>query len=96
MDAETPEAPKSSDATSPNEVVRESHLRSVLKAVSWRVLATLTTMVIAYIVIGDISSALKIGAVEVVAKMLIYYFHERAWAQIPLGSVRKLVPSGNK
>ena len=46
-------------------------------------------MVIAYIVIGDISDALKIGAVEVVAKMLIYYFHERAWAQIPLGTVRQ-------
>ena len=69
----------------------------MLKAVSWRVLATLTTMVIAYIVcvpIGDISDALKIGAVEVVAKMLIYYFHERAWAQIPLGTVRQWTEIG--
>ena len=47
-------------------------------------------------VIGDIRDALKIGAVEVVAKMFIYYFHERAWVQIPLGTIRKLIPSGNK
>ena len=88
MDAEPPNTPKSTDP-SETEIIRESPLRSVLKAVSWRVLATFTTMVIAYIVIGDISDALKIGAVEVVAKMLIYYFHERAWAQIPLGTVRQ-------
>ena len=85
MDAEPPQTPNITDSNQ-TEVIRESPLRSVLKAVSWRVLATLTTMVIAYIVIGDISDALKIGAVEVVAKMLIYYFHERAWAQIPLGT----------
>ena len=88
MDAEPPQTPSTTDSNQ-TEVIRESPLRSVLKAVSWRVLATLTTMVIAYIVIGDISDALKIGAVEVVAKMLIYYFHERAWAQIPLGTVRQ-------
>ena len=92
MAIDTPESPKSSGT----EVIRESPLRSVLKAVSWRVVATLTTMVIAYIVIGDVKDALKIGAVEVVAKMLIYYFHERAWAQIPLGTVRNLLPTGTK
>ena len=93
MDAPTPE----NDTESTKEKLpRESRLRSILKAVSWRILATLTTMVIAYIVIGDIRDALKIGAVEVVVKMLIYYFHERAWVQIPLGTIRKLIPSGNK
>ena len=88
MDAEPPQTPITTDSNQ-TEVIRESPLRSVLKAVSWRVLATLTTMVIAYIVIGDISDALKIGAVEVMAKMMIYYFHERAWAQIPLGTMRQ-------
>jgi uncharacterized membrane protein len=51
--------------------------------------------VIAYLVTGKIDDALKIGAVEVVAKMAIYYFHERAWARFPLGTVRKLLPSEN-
>ena len=83
MDAAKPE---SETAT---EVIRESRLRSVLKALSWRVLATLTTIAIAYFIVGDVKVALKIGAVEVVAKMAIYYLHERAWAQVPLGTLRR-------
>jgi uncharacterized membrane protein len=84
MDAANPETESAAIR-----VIRESRLRSVLKALSWRVLATLTTIAIAYIILGDVKTALKIGAVEVVAKMAIYYLHERAWAQVPLGSVRR-------
>ena len=84
---------KQIDAAQP--VVKESRLRSVLKAASWRVLATLATIGIAYIVTGKIDDALKIGGIEVVAKMIIYYFHERAWAQVPLGTVRKILPEQN-
>ena len=77
-------------------IIRESRLRSVLKAVSWRVLATLTTVVVAYFVIGNVGDALKIGSVEVVVKMGIYYIHERTWAHLPLGAVRKMLPTGSK
>ncbi len=69
--------------------LRESRLRSVLKGLTWRVLATGTTILIALIVTGDIKPALQIGAVEFVAKFVVYYLHERAWAQAPLGSVRR-------
>ena len=75
---------------------RESHLRSLLKGLSWRVLATLITVVVAYFVIGNVADALKIGGVEVVVKMGIYYIHERTWAQLPLGAVRKMLPIGSK
>ena len=77
-------------------IIVESRLRSVLKAVSWRVLATLTTMVIAYFVTGNVGDALKIGSVEVVVKLVIFYLHERTWAQLPLGAVRKMLPTGSK
>ena len=77
-------------------IIVESRLRSVLKAVSWRVLATLTTMVVAYFVIGNVGDALKIGSVEVVVKLVIFYLHERTWAQLPLGAVRKMLPTGSK
>lgn len=70
---------------------RESHLRSILKALSWRFLATLTTFIIAYAVTGKFSFATSIAGVEVVTKMLIYYFHERAWQMLPRGSIRQLV-----
>ncbi len=70
---------------------RESHIRTILKTLSWRIVATSTTIVIAYFVFGDISSALKVGGIEFFAKMLIYYVHERAWQLAPRGSVRTIV-----
>lgn len=64
-----------------NETVlyRDSHSRSVLKAVSWRVLATFTTIIISYFVTHKLSYALSIGSIEVVAKLFLYYGHERLW-----------------
>lgn len=70
---------------------RESHLRTILKTISWRIIATTTTVTIAYFVFGDIANALKVGGIEFFAKMLIYYLHERAWQLAPRGSIRKLV-----
>lgn len=69
---------------------KESRLRSVLKTFTWRILATATTVTIAYFIFGDIENALKVGGIEFFAKMVIYYFHERIWQAIPYGSVRKL------
>ena len=69
---------------------KESHLRSVLKGLTWRIIATTTTISIAYIITGEINSALKIGAIEFVGKILIYYLHERAWLLLPRGSVRNV------
>ena len=62
---------------------RDTHLRSLLKGLTWRMLATFTTVVIAWIVVGDVTVALEIGAIEVVAKVAIYYLHERVWEWIP-------------
>lgn len=70
---------------------RESHIRSILKTLSWRIVATTTTIVIAYFVFGEISSALAVGGIEFFAKMVIYYFHERIWQLAPRGSVRKIL-----
>jgi uncharacterized membrane protein len=65
---------------------RESNARSLLKAVSWRVIATMTTILIAWLVYGDIKPALAIGGIEFIAKFLIYYLHERAWQVVPHGT----------
>ncbi len=64
---------------------RETNSRSIIKTISWRVLATLTTMVLVYIFIGDLTIAVSVGGIEVVLKMLIYYFHERFWDKIKFG-----------
>ena len=65
---------------------KESKVRSALKGLSWRIIATLTIILIVYVKTGEIESALEIGAIEFVVKYLLYFAHERAWAQIPLGS----------
>lgn len=71
-------------------VKKESHLRTILKTVSWRIIATTTTVTIAYFIFGDIENALKVGGIEFFAKMIIYYVHERAWQLAPRGTVRSI------
>ena len=68
---------------------KESHLRSILKGFTWRIIATTTTVTVAYFVIGDASSALKIGGIEFIGKIFIYYLHERAWQLAPRGFIRR-------
>ena len=75
-------------------ITRESHLRSLLKGLTWRVLATLTTVCVAYWILLErenaVREALTIGGVEFFAKLGIYYLHERAWQKVPIGTVRKM------
>ena len=57
-------------------------LRSLFKTVSWRMVGTLDTITISYVITGEIRSALSIGGIEVFSKMILYYFHERLWAKV--------------
>jgi len=70
--------------------LRESRLRSVLKAITYRITGTLTTMGLAYAVTGEVVTALAIGSVEPVVKLVVYYLHERAWQNVPIGTIRRL------
>ncbi len=65
--------------------VTESSMRSVLKGFTWRLVATFSTMVIAYLITGETGMALKIGGIEFVAKIAVYYVHERIWLRISFG-----------
>lgn len=56
-----------------------SHLISFVKGISWRIVGTLDTMLIAYFVTGKVDMALSIGSVEVFTKIILYYLHDRAW-----------------
>lgn len=69
----------------------ETKKRSILKAISWRTWATLTTAVIVYIFTGEFALAITVGLLEVFAKMGLYFFHERLWQKINFG--KKEVPS---
>jgi len=72
-----------------SEIQKESHLRSIIKGLTWRVVASFTILVITYLLTGEMETALKVTGVEFVVKLLLYYFHERAWQQVPRGGVRK-------
>jgi len=65
--------------------------RSITKAASWRVLATLTTILIVYVATGELVLSLGIGAIEVILKLALYYFHERIWDRILWGKARKII-----
>lgn len=66
--------------------------RSAIKSLTWRIVATLTTIAIAWFVTGSVDFAISIGGIEVVAKLLIYYLHERVWDSVPRAAARR-VPS---
>ena len=53
--------------------------RHILKTISWRVIGTLDTMILSWIITGSLKIGVAIGGVEVITKMILYYFHERAW-----------------
>lgn len=59
--------------------------RHAVKAISWRIVGTLDTMFIGFVVTGNPMVGVKIGALEVVTKIVLYYAHERAWLRIPFG-----------
>ena len=63
----------------------EKPLRSVVKSLSWRTIGTLDTIFISWLVTGTLSLAFSIGAIELVTKMMLYFFHERLWNAISWG-----------
>ena len=63
----------------------EKPLRSVVKAVSWRVVGTLDTLIVSYLLTGEIAVATSIASVDFVTKMILYFFHERVWNRIKWG-----------
>jgi uncharacterized membrane protein len=69
---------------------KESRLRSLLKGLSWRIVATATIIFIAWYTTGNIELALEIGFIEFFIKLLLYYAHERAWQAMPYGTIRKI------
>ncbi len=56
-----------------------SRKRHAAKALTWRVVATTTTVLIAWWVTGDLNVGIQVGTVEFFAKLFLYYLHERFW-----------------
>ena len=63
----------------------ESRRRTIVKTFTWRAIATVVTMCIAWIFTEDVSDALGIGLFDTVIKLFFYYGHERVWDRVALG-----------
>ena len=63
----------------------ESRKRHLGKTVTWRIVGTIDTMIIAWVITGNPLTGLKIGFTEIITKMLLYYMHERVWYKINFG-----------
>lgn len=64
---------------------KDKHGRSFAKAVSWRALGSIDTFLLSLFFTGNIAAAGAIASTEVVTKIALYYFHERAWAHFNWG-----------
>lgn len=63
----------------------ESYARTTTKTSTWRTIASLDTILLAYFFTGNIGTAISIGGLEVITKLILYFFHERIWASLPFG-----------
>lgn len=63
----------------------EKPIRSIAKAVSWRVIGTLDTLLISYLLTGEVAIAASIASIDFITKMFLYFFHERLWNKVNWG-----------
>jgi len=70
---------------------KETNKRSIVKGISWRVIATTTTIIIVYVFFGRLDLAIAAGMIETVLKVGLYWAHERAWFKVQWGR-KKIEP----
>lgn len=66
-----------------------SHKRHLTKAVTWRLVGSLDTMILSWVITGNPIFGLKIGAIETLTKIVFYYFHERFWYNSSVNNANK-------
>ncbi len=57
----------------------DTKTRSLIKGITWRLVGTADTIMLSYLITGDVRTALKIGVLEIFTKTILYFLHERAW-----------------
>lgn len=65
----------------------ETHQRSIVKSILWRIIATTVTILLAYVWFGEWASSIYLGLTANGIKAVLYYFHERGWNSINWGRV---------
>jgi uncharacterized membrane protein len=71
---------------------KSSHVRSLVKGISWRFFGSIDTMIISFLYSGNSLNSIKVGGTEVLTKVGLFYMHERLWALIKWGRIYNLQP----
>lgn len=64
---------------------KNHNARHLIKTFTWRVLGSITTLITAWILTGNSFTGVKIGVVETLTKMILYFIHEKAWYKLNYG-----------
>jgi len=67
---------------------KETNKRSIVKGITWRVIATTTTILIVYFFFDRLDLAIAAGAIETLLKVGLFWMHERAWFKVRWGKKR--------
>jgi uncharacterized membrane protein len=67
----------------------ESNARSLAKAVSYRVLGSMGTMLVVFCFSGNMTLSVGVGALDMLLKIGLYFLHERLWNYIPYGRPKR-------
>ena len=62
--------------------------RHLLKTITWRMVGTIDTIILGWLISGDPLVGITIGSFEVVTKMILYFLHERIWYKLDFGVER--------
>jgi len=65
----------------------DTQKRTIIKTISWRIIVTLTTMILVFIYTGNLVITLGIGLFDFLSKFIIYYAHERVWNNFKWGTI---------
>ena len=71
-----------------NRPATESHARSIVKSLSWRIFAALVTGFTTWLISGEARLAATVGLADSALKILLYYAHERAWIHLSFGNAK--------
>jgi uncharacterized membrane protein len=64
--------------------MQASPKRHIAKAITWRIVGTIDTILLGWLLTGDAATGLHIGGAELATKMILYYLHERAWYKLDI------------
>ena len=59
--------------------MKVSYKRHLVKTITWRIIGTIDTIILGWVITGNFKLGLAIGSFEVLTKMVFYFTHERVW-----------------